>query len=689
MIMQVAGIRALVSSLSSMNITARDGPREQQLLLLLLLLQLLAWRQARERACCNTHYQPLEAERPLIAAVKWRREQQQQATRGIGSRCCRLPTQGWLPLLQAPRSNQQRRASQCVFWAFAIDTRTPARVHSTSEALQLQQQQQQQRQQQQQQQRRLVQPIEHVRPAAATAAAGRAARKGLRRGLSCEHVGRQQQLLQQNSSSSNSNNSSTNGSSNGRQADTNMANGEKRMRSSFAAFAALHSLLLLLLLLQEQQVVAFEAAAHEAISMTALSGLTLQANQALRRLLNGKDVADVSGWAHRVTEKYPLTAPLHFQRQPRCQSPPPAAANTKIERSLCSSSDAADKGCLLEALTYFFFKLTAPDKNKEIRDDANPVINTSQFVFPHGISTTDADAWSVSTASQERVKYVINLIGDMHEPLHWGSADDDFGRAIQGMWAYDSLRMGCWAKEGKNILFAPAVEYEVGDAAREVRRTSLYQFIEGAFVQKIMKERQAFWYSGWTHVNSVKSFYEEEKVVFAARKESYFLSWARENRALLCSEIYPLLSRMAKKKGESNVYILDRTAEFLFFEIIKRRILVAGARVAVVMNHILQVRGLDEGLGQLRAGSGMQDVQETADVRLPSSGDSCMYTALSDWQSPEQLRHRNCIHLQVLTAEADTGLSVVHAMNSRSPLKNLHSKKLVFPRISAAADSPP
>ncbi|CDI82194.1 hypothetical protein, conserved [Eimeria acervulina] len=310
----------------------------------------------------------------------------------------------------------------------------------------------------------------------------------------------------------------------------------------------------------------------------------MQANQALRRLLNGKDVADVSGWAHRVTEKYPLTAPLHFQRQPTC---PPAltAANTKIERSFCSSSTAAQDGCLLEALTYFFYRLTAPEKNTEPRDEENPVIRTDKFVFPHGINTTDADA----------VKYVINLIGDLHEPLHWGSSADDFGRNI--------FKWNCLA-----LLLLPAVDYEVGDDTREKHRSSLYEFIEGAFIKKIMSERQTFWYSGWTHVNSVKTFYEEEKAVFAARKETYFLSWAKENRALLCSEIYPLLKRMKKKKNEQNVYILDRTAEFLFFEIIKKRILVAGARVAVVMNHILQVRGLDDGLGQLRAGSGMQDV---------------------------------------------------------------------------------
>ncbi|XP_026191705.1 uncharacterized protein LOC34619802 [Cyclospora cayetanensis] len=313
----------------------------------------------------------------------------------------------------------------------------------------------------------------------------------------------------------------------------------------------------------------------------------MQANQALRRLLNGKDVADVSGWAHRVTEKYPLTAPLHFQRQPTCPSPPPTQANTKIERSLCSSSTAAQDGCLLEALTYFFYRLTGPERNAEIRDEDNPVVSTNQFVFPHDINTTDADA----------VKYVINLIGDMHEPLHWGSAEDDFGRMIQST---------C-----KSKVPLPPLEYEI-EGTREKRRTNLYQFIEGAFVNKIMGERQTFWYSGWTHVNSVKPFYEEEKTVFAARKEAYFLSWARENRALLCSEIYPLVKRMVKKKGEPNVYVLDRTSEFLFFDIIKKRILVAGARIAVVMNHILQVRGLDEGLGQLRAGSGMQDVPLTS-----------------------------------------------------------------------------
>lgn len=69
-----------------------------------------------------------------------------------------------------------------------------------------------------------------------------------------------------------------------------------------------------------------------------------------------------------------------------------------------------------------------------------------------------------------------------------------------------------------------------------------------------------------------------------------FLPWnAAEVRESASLQVMPLLRRLSKK-GE--VYVLDRAAEFLFFETLKKRILLAGARVAIVMNHILQVGDL-------------------------------------------------------------------------------------------------
>ncbi|EPR60500.1 S1/P1nuclease [Toxoplasma gondii GAB2-2007-GAL-DOM2] len=349
---------------------------------------------------------------------------------------------------------------------------------------------------------------------------------------------------------------------------------------------------------------AFKVRAHEAVSMTTLSGLSTSANQALKKLLNGKDLADVAGWAHRVSDKYPDTARLHFMSQPTCPSKPLRTDDIILDKSFCEVKG----NCLLEALTYFFFHLVDPDQNKV--EQTNPdVITTTNFVFPHDIKTTDADA----------VKYIINLVGDMHQPLHMGSADDDYGRRA-------------------------VVQYSDGE---QMRLTTLYNFLEAGLVDKTVKQRQYFWFSGWTHVNSVKGAYDSEKSLFATNKEKMFSEWAKENRAVLCNEVYPHVRKTGKDAraaanalgsdavdeyakavldGSSDVplFEIDAAAEFALFQVLKKRILLAGARVAIVMNYILQVRESKD-LGKLRQGSGVADVVDSIDPPLAVENMSMVY----------------------------------------------------------------
>ncbi|PFH32363.1 S1/P1nuclease [Besnoitia besnoiti] len=376
---------------------------------------------------------------------------------------------------------------------------------------------------------------------------------------------------------------------------------------SESATLAVSAVLLLCSLANVLRATAFKVQAHEAVSMTTLSGLSTSANQALRRLLNGKDLADVAGWAHRVSDKYPDTARLHFMAQPTCPAKPIRLEDVELDSSFCK-----EKGnCLLEAITYFFFHLVDPDQNQVQQKDPE-VMTTTNFVFPHGIKTTDADA----------VKYIINLIADMHEPLHLGSQDDNFGRNV-------------------------VVQYNDG---AQMRLTSFYNYIEGVLIDKTIKQRQYFWFSGWTHVNSIKGSYDSEKTLFATHKEKMFSRWTKENRVVLCNELYPQLRKTgkdaraaAKALGNANVddfataalstfkssdavplFEIDTAAEFALFEVLKKRILLAGARVAIVMNHILQVREKTD-LGKLRQGSGVADVVDSVEPPLAVEDMSMVY----------------------------------------------------------------
>lgn len=67
------------------------------------------------------------------------------------------------------------------------------------------------------------------------------------------------------------------------------------------------------------------------------------------------------------------------------------------------------------------------------------------------------------------MKYIINLIADMHEPLHLGSAEDDYGRNL-------------------------VVQYT--DVEGNTRLTTFYNYIEAILIEKTIKQRQYFWFSG-------------------------------------------------------------------------------------------------------------------------------------------------------------------------------------------------
>merc|ERR1719343_1830311 len=89
-------------------------------------------------------------------------------------------------------------------------------------------------------------------------------------------------------------------------------------------------------------------------------------------------------------------------------------------------------------------------------------------VDPAGITFSDTDA----------LKMLINLIGDLHQPLHVGYASDDNGRKIKVNF------------RGKAM--------------------SLYDLWDKGISEEVRTKEENFWYGGWTHVQAVRRTYEAD-----------------------------------------------------------------------------------------------------------------------------------------------------------------------------------
>jgi hypothetical protein len=210
------------------------------------------------------------------------------------------------------------------------------------------------------------------------------------------------------------------------------------------------------------------------------------------------------------------------------------------------------------ALKHFYGKLLSdegrrlaypPIDLKKLEDDAEPgAVDHPKF--------TDADM----------IKYIVYLIGDIHQPLHVGFKSDDSGGQI-------------------------SVQYRGSSV-------SLYSIWDTLITQRLQEEDASWWWGGWTHISHAQGTFEAEKRAWSqdgafARIEA----WLEESRELACDIAYrdPLTKEPLQNNG---VEVTDE-AYAILREKITKQMLVAGARLAVLLNDLLDARGAQK----LEAGS--------------------------------------------------------------------------------------
>jgi hypothetical protein len=139
----------------------------------------------------------------------------------------------------------------------------------------------------------------------------------------------------------------------------------------------------------------------------------------------------------------------------------------------------------------------------------------------------------------DALKLLLNLIGDLHQPMHLTS-------------------------EAAASVGGPAVD----------QRFTLW---ESGLTGKIQSTTGNFWWSGWSHVNTISEFWQEEKRKFSESGfEEAIKAWTKENAQLACTV-------MKQNSG-------DPVVEGIWLRTVRDRILIAGARSAIVVGEILAAR---------------------------------------------------------------------------------------------------
>jgi len=289
--------------------------------------------------------------------------------------------------------------------------------------------------------------------------------------------------------------------------------------------------------------------------MTAMSALQGKALYQTKKLLGGKDAVDVSGWAHKVDDEYPWAGAMHFQDP---------IGDKKDCKSLVITEQCqnVEQGglCLIPVIEHFYGHVN------------DTKILPQPLALPNGVTFTDADA----------VKFIINLLGDMHQPFH----------------------VGMRAESKRQITF-------------KGKTMSLFDFWDKTIVQHVKNTQPGFWQGGWTRVDAVKRDYNQDtaswKRLGQKAPNELLPKWATENAILACE----IEKALGPQKGEEPTVLSPRVIDN-WIEKMEQRILIAGARTAIVLNSLLHTTIKHE----IKKGSGVKVKEE----KLPDLEDDVTET---------------------------------------------------------------
>ncbi|GBE62360.1 hypothetical protein BOVATA_038530 [Babesia ovata] len=262
----------------------------------------------------------------------------------------------------------------------------------------------------------------------------------------------------------------------------------------------------------------------------------------LKVILRGHDLVDYTWWAGEVIKRIPESARLHKQPQ-------------KDNTCVTFDSSCPDGMCLIEGSKYFFAFLM----KSGYAITSNPTkFDLPPFRYPKNVTFTPADA----------LKYLMVLLADMHYPFNL-DLDEPYSVAHKkvDVSAYPMWESLCMEKLGH-------------------AQPTLEEFISIVFMPHYIHKNEDSWYGAWTNVEVLGSRYKVEQESFNRNTWDNFEIWATETANLNCAMI---ITRNDYKDDPNKIILSDSLMERLGL-LVRFQIVLAGARIAIVMNYILSHR---------------------------------------------------------------------------------------------------
>merc|ERR1712039_919476 len=139
--------------------------------------------------------------------------------------------------------------------------------------------------------------------------------------------------------------------------------------------------------------------------------------------------------------------------------------------------------------------------------------------------------------------------------------------------------------------------------------------------QAVMRDNPGFWWGGWTHVQRTRVEFEKDGAAWKKDGVALLSKWADETANYLCENVYrnPYSGKQISEEVQNGVFRLQENLYELWKRELLSKMLVAGARTAIVLNAILDQREAAN-LGGGTAVEGIQGEEEDNAAKMQPHG---------------------------------------------------------------------
>jgi len=218
--------------------------------------------------------------------------------------------------------------------------------------------------------------------------------------------------------------------------------------------------ILLLMLLSEQTLFAFGENGHRIVAEVAQRHLTPQAQHAVKKILNGETLGRIATWPDyiRSEPEWDFAKPWHFIT---------VDVHTTVDAVLAESNENPKIDNVVEAIEYFSALLQEVDpKGEEFMQLLETQHKAQAKDGKEDVKTLKLYQDSIVATA---LSFLVHFVGDVHQPLHVGRAEDRGGNSIRVLWfSEDSNLHTVWDTgliENEGLSYTEIVQFLDQDAA--------------------------------------------------------------------------------------------------------------------------------------------------------------------------------------------------------------------------------